>query len=228
MARPDPNTLTTYKPRIKDIKPNISVDRFEQPEYIGKRDLRAHSCHEWVEVLDHNLTRNSFKLRLNLFKQCSLLINTNRRLGLTRHGPLASYVQQRKWFEAGSLTKNPDPTQRLTLAGGKESLSVHLTGMVELFDVKEDKIELHTALYVPSLKKNLIAGGAIVKKGVQTIVDQSNKDIFAMIIGDQNLFKGFFNGNLMILKLEPFKVSPTIKNLNSTSQLIPFSPSTNG
>ena len=115
------------------------------------------------------------------------------------------------WFEKDTLIKNSDPSRRLTLAGGKDSLSVHSIGMVELYDVQKDKIELHAALYVPSLNKSLIAGGALVKKGVQTIVDHVNKDVFAMKIGYRSLFNGFFNGNLMILKLNRFKVSSDIK-----------------
>lgn len=137
--------------------------------------------------------------------------------GLHKTGAFHHIFNNSTLFENGTLTKNPDPSRRLTLAGGKDSLSIHSIGIVELFDVQKNKVQLHTALYVPSLNKKLIAGGALLKKGVQTIVDQSNKDIFTIKIGDCNLFNGFFKGNLMILKLDRFKVSPLIKHMDCNS-----------
>lgn len=134
--------------------------------------------------------------------------------GLNDTGASHHMFNDRTWFQAGTLTKNPNPSRQLTLAGEDDSLSVHSIGIVELFDTQKDKVELHTALYVPNLNETLIAGGALIKNGIQTVVNEVNKDIFTMKIWSRGLLNGFFHGNLIILKLDQFKVIPIIKTLN--------------
>lgn len=138
--------------------------------------------------------------------------------GLHDTGASHHMFNDQPWFEAGTLIKNKDPSRWLTLAGGKDSPSVHSIGIVELFDTQKDKVELHAALFVPSLNKNLIAGGALIKKGIQTVIDDTNKDIFTMKTGNQGLFNGFFHGNLMILKLDKFNVSPITKSMDGNAE----------
>lgn len=119
-------------------------------------------------------------------------------------------------FVANSIIPNPDPSRRLTLAGGDKTLSVHSLGVVELLDVLSGCIELHHALYVPDLNKNLIAGGALVKKGVTSIVHPEDPKIFSMFCNGRRLFDGFFSGNLMFIRL---------LNVNSNKNVSIISPS---
>lgn len=82
-------------------------------------------------------------------------------------------------FISNSLIPNPDPSSRLTLAGGDSTLDAHSLGVVELMDILSGHIELHYALYVPDLNNDLIAGGALVKKGVTSLVHPSDPKIFS-------------------------------------------------
>lgn len=102
-------------------------------------------------------------------------------------------------FIANSLHPNPDPSRRLTLAGGEGTLTVHSVGIIELLDAISGSIELHHALYVPNLNKNLIAGGALVKKGITSEVHPTDHNIFSMFCNGWRLFDGFFSGNLMFI-----------------------------
>lgn len=134
-------------------------------------------------------------------------------------------------FIANSIVPNPDPSRRLTLAGGDKTLSVHSVGIVELLDVLTGRIELHHALYVPELNKNLIAGGALVKKGVTSLVHPEDPKIFSMFCNGRRLFDGFFSGNLMFIRLRsignnnknvstvPPSVSPIDHDTNSNQSL---------
>lgn len=121
-------------------------------------------------------------------------------------------------FIANSLHPNPDPSRRLTLAGGEGTLTVHSVGIIELLDAISGSIELHHALYVPNLNKNLIAGGALVKKGITSEVHPTDHNIFSMFCNGWRLFDGFFSGNLMFIRLLP------AKNLNTVSSFPALSP----
>lgn len=62
------------------------------------------------------------------------------------------------FFYQSSLKRNLDPTKRLTLAGGSETLEVHSTGTGHLNDTHGGSIHLVDSLYVPLLNNNLLAG----------------------------------------------------------------------
>lgn len=110
-------------------------------------------------------------------------------------------------FVANSLVRNTDPTKRLTLAGGDQTLEVHSIGITEFKDSENGRIEFRNSLYIPSLNKNLIAGGALIKARVSSVVNPSNPSVFAMFCNGRRLFDGFFSGNLMVMKLDPIKVN---------------------
>lgn len=118
-----------------------------------------------------------------------------------------------EFFVNNSLVPNPDISRRLTLAGGDKTLTVHSIGTIELLDVLSGRIELHHALYVPELNKNLIAGGALVKKGVTSIINPTDSKIFSMFCNGRRLFDGFFSVNLMFIRLQSAKASTPVSTV---------------
>lgn len=133
--------------------------------------------------------------------------------GLNDTGALHHMFNTTKHFVANTLIQNTDPTKRLTLAGGNQTLEVHSVGVTAFKDSENGRIEFKNSLYIPSLKKNLIAGGALVKARVSSVVNPSNPTLFAMFCNGRRLFDVFFSGNLMVMKLNPIKVSPVAMTL---------------
>lgn len=132
--------------------------------------------------------------------------------GLNDTGASHHMFNTTEHFIPTSLTQNPNPPRRLTLADGSQSLEVHSIGVTQFSDSQSGRVEFCQSLYVPTLNKNLIAGGALVKKGVTRVVNPTNPHIFAMMCNGRRLFDGFFNGNLMVMKLIPLKVSHPSKS----------------
>lgn len=135
--------------------------------------------------------------------------------GLNDTGASHHMFNTTEHFIPNSLLPNTDPTKRLTLAGGNETLEVHSTGITAFQDSEGGRVEFRNSLYIPSLNKNLIAGGALVKAGVNSIVNPSNPSIFAMMCNGRRLFDGFFSGNLMVMRLNPLKFNPTTLPANT-------------
>ncbi|KAG0139628.1 hypothetical protein CROQUDRAFT_101276 [Cronartium quercuum f. sp. fusiforme G11] len=67
---------------------------------------------------------------------------------------------------------------------GTQSLAVKSTGNVEFADDEGGHIIFKDAIFVPELNKNLIAGGALVEKGVTNVINLSNPNIFALTINN--------------------------------------------
>lgn len=107
------------------------------------------------------------------------------------------------FFDASTIKPLEDSNKRPRLAGGDASLAVHSTGSVKLRAGDGTIFTLADCLYVPELSRNLIAGGALLKKGVITHINSSNPDCFSLVIGQCALFNGAFSGNLMLVALEP-------------------------
>lgn len=105
-------------------------------------------------------------------------------------------------FLASSIKPVTDPSKRLRLAGGSASLAVACTGTVLLKDGNGDEFKLEQCLHVPELSRNLIAGGALIKKGVTTYIPDKNADDFALLSGSLVVFNGAFSGNLMLVSLD--------------------------
>lgn len=127
--------------------------------------------------------------------------------GLNDTGASHHMFNTTEHFIPNSLVANTDPTKRLTLAGGNQTLEVHSTGITAFQDSEGGRVEFRNSLYIPSLNKKLVAGGALVKAGVNSVVNPSNPSIFAMMCNGRRLFDGFFSGNLMVMRLNPLKVS---------------------
>ena len=127
--------------------------------------------------------------------------------GLNDTGASHHMFNTTEHFIPNSLIRNTNPTRCLNLAGGNQSLEVHSIGITQFQDSQVGRVEFRNSLYVPTLNKNLIAGGALVKNGVMSVVNPTNPLIFAMTCSGRRLFDGFFTGNLMVMKLIPVKVS---------------------
>lgn len=112
--------------------------------------------------------------------------------GLNDTGASHHIFNTTEHFVANSLIRNTDPTKRLTLAGGNQTLKVHSIGTTAFKDSVDGRIEFRESLYIPSLN---IAGGALFKARVSSVVNPSNPMVFAMFCNRRLLFDGFFSGN---------------------------------
>lgn len=107
-------------------------------------------------------------------------------------------------FSSSSLIKIDDSSKRLRLAGGDASLAVHSTGKVHLKSGTGKMFELNNCLYVPELAQNLLAGGAMLRKGVQVLVHPKDPNCFSLVFNGEALFNGVFaSNNLMYVALKP-------------------------
>lgn len=105
------------------------------------------------------------------------------------------------------MIKIEDASKILKLAGGNVPLAVHSTGKVQLESGSGKLFELNNCLYVPELSQNMLAGGAMLKKGVQVLVHPKDSNCFSLVFKGEALFNGVFaTNNLMYVALEP--VSP--------------------
>lgn len=81
-------------------------------------------------------------------------------------------------FSPEFLVPIDDTSKRPKLAGGDASLAVHSTGTVQLKSGSGKQFELNQSLYVPDLTQNLLAGGAMLKKGVQVLIHPNDSNCF--------------------------------------------------
>lgn len=117
-------------------------------------------------------------------------------------------------FEASSIKPITNLNQRLQLAGGGVSLAVKSTGTVHLRAGDGSVFALKNCLHVPELSKSLIAGGALIRGHVHTLINESSPDHFSLVKDDLAVFNGMFAGNLMLLDIIP--VSPQLQSKAST------------
>lgn len=120
-------------------------------------------------------------------------------------------------FSSSSMKKVNDSLKRLKLAGENSSLAIHSTGTVQLQLGSGKLFELNNSLYVPELSQNLLAGGAMLKRGVEVLINPNDSNCFSLIFNGEALFNGVFaSNNLMYVAIEP--VSPiTASTALSTS-----------
>lgn len=110
-------------------------------------------------------------------------------------------------FSSSSLVKLDDSSKRLKLAAGDVSLAVHSNGTVQLKSGSGKLFELNNSLYVPEIAQNLLAGGAMLRKGVEVLIHPNDSNCFSLVFNGEALFNGAFAANnLMYVSLEP--VSP--------------------
>lgn len=120
-------------------------------------------------------------------------------------------------FSSSSLTRVQDSSKRLKLAGGDASLAVHSTGTVQLKSGSGKQFDLNNSLFVPELSQNLLAGGVMLKKGVEVFIHPNNSNCFSLIFKGEALFNGVFAANsLMYVALEPVS-QITVLAASSTS-----------
>lgn len=120
-------------------------------------------------------------------------------------------------FDASTVKPLEDSNKRLRLAGGDASLAVHSTGSVKLRAGDGTVFTLADCLYVPELSRNLIAGGALLKKGVVTVINSTDPECFSLVMGQCALFNGAFTGNLMLIALEPVSYTASTHSTTQTS-----------
>lgn len=85
-------------------------------------------------------------------------------------------------FMKGSLRTVENSNRRLKLAGGDVSLAVESIGKIRLKAGDGTVFKLVNCLYVPNLRKNLISGGNLKKKGTREVFDDSDPNCFALVI----------------------------------------------
>lgn len=120
-------------------------------------------------------------------------------------------------FDKSTLYPNPEPEKRLNMAGGKETLLIEQLGTAHFADTHGNLMTFENALYIPTLNKNLIAAGALIKKGVLPAINKEHPHLFTLTIQRKTLvtlFNGFFSGNLMVLKLLGISDTQTINTSN--------------
>lgn len=125
-------------------------------------------------------------------------------------------------FEALSVTAiASDGNNKLKLAGGNSKLIVKSKGTVKLKAGDNSEFEFTNCLYIPDLNRHLIAGGLLLRKGVQIIVNPSNSKCFSLVFKNKALFNGvFLDNNLMLVRIIP------VSDFTSTKKIIPEALST--
>lgn len=107
-------------------------------------------------------------------------------------------------FEKESLKSLPESNQKLTLAGGSSSLEVKSKGDLRLKAGDGSVFQLKDCLQIPDLSRNLIAGGILIKKGVEIKINPNNKSCFSLVLNYKALFNGIFlSNNLMLVEIIP-------------------------
>ncbi|POW19105.1 hypothetical protein PSHT_05026 [Puccinia striiformis] len=87
------------------------------------------------------------------------------------------------FFDRESLEK-PNPTESQVGTAGSEEIPIEGTGTVWLKGQTLSKFRLLNVLYVPGLRHNLIAAGALHKQGAIIKIDPKNEKRFEVVIGD--------------------------------------------
>ncbi|POV97872.1 hypothetical protein PSTT_14780 [Puccinia striiformis] len=88
------------------------------------------------------------------------------------------------FFDRESLEK-PNPTESQVGTAGSEEIPIEGTGTVWLKGQTLSKFRLLNVLYVPGLRHNLIAAGALHKQGAIIKIDPKNEKRFEVVIGDE-------------------------------------------
>lgn len=89
-------------------------------------------------------------------------------IGLLDTGASHFMFHNKNVLDQGSMVLNTDPNAKLNLAGGDATLEIHSTGKVTLLNSNGDKTTYDDCLYVPSLSRNLIPGGRLLRAGATT------------------------------------------------------------
>ncbi|KAI7967029.1 hypothetical protein MJO29_000306 [Puccinia striiformis f. sp. tritici] len=99
--------------------------------------------------------------------------------------------------------KNNSQTHSPIMTAGTEELSVEVKGDVMLKGVTIETITLQDSLYIPSLRNNLIAAGALKQKGATEIQNPSDPGKFIIAFNGETFLRGRYVNNLMVVTIEP-------------------------
>lgn len=124
-------------------------------------------------------------------------------------------------FEKESVKSLHDSNKQLTMAGGKSSLEVKSKGNMQLKAGHSLIFELKDCLYIPELARNLIAGGLLLRKGVDIVINPNNALCFSLVLKNKALFNGtFLTNNLMLVEIIPVSVASSPQPIESDVSLI--------
>lgn len=125
-------------------------------------------------------------------------------------------------FEALSVTMiASDNNNKLKPAGGNSKLTVKPKGTVKLKAGENSGFEFIDCLFIPDLNRRLVAGGLLLRKGVQIIINPSNPKCFSLVFKNKALFnRVYLDKNLMLVRIIP------VSDFTTTKQIIPEALST--
>ncbi|POW05442.1 hypothetical protein PSTT_09661 [Puccinia striiformis] len=115
----------------------------------------------------------------------------------------SQHMFRSSYFFDQETMKKPNPSESQVGTAGSEEIPIEGTGTVWVKGQTLSKFRLLNALYVPGLRHNLIAAGALHKQGAVNQIDPNNEKRFEVVIGDEIFLRGRFENFLMIVRIEP-------------------------
>jgi hypothetical protein len=94
------------------------------------------------------------------------------------------------------------------MTAGSEELKVGACGKVVIKGVTIKKFTLCDSLYIPTLRNNLIAAGALKQKGAIEVAHPSNPLKFIIAFDNETFLRGRYVKNLMVVTSEPVSNFP--------------------
>ncbi|KAI7962772.1 hypothetical protein MJO28_000866 [Puccinia striiformis f. sp. tritici] len=99
--------------------------------------------------------------------------------------------------------KQPELGESQVGTAGSEEITIRGVGTVWVKGQTIPQFRLLNALYVPGLRHNLIAAGALHKQGAVIKIEPNNENRFEIVIGKEVFLCGRFKNYLMIVRIEP-------------------------
>jgi hypothetical protein len=105
--------------------------------------------------------------------------------------------------------KNTSLPHDAIMTAGSEELKVEACGKVVIKGVTIKKFTLRNSLYIPTLRNNLIAAGALKQKGAIKVAHPSDPLKFIIAFDDKTFLRGRYVNNLMVVTIEPVSNLPS-------------------
>lgn len=176
----------------------VLEDIYQEFVYIKPSDLITH---------DHKIQDSSpYQGSPSIFgkEACAMTCQTasTELWGLFDTGATHYMFNKLELFESSTMTSIPSENNELKLAGVSARLTVQSKGTVKLKAGDGSTFEFKNCLYIPNLSRHLIAGGLLLRKGIQIIIHPSNNKCFSLVFRNKALFNGIFlNNNLMLVNI---------------------------
>ncbi|KAA1108731.1 hypothetical protein PGT21_050230 [Puccinia graminis f. sp. tritici] len=106
-------------------------------------------------------------------------------------------------FRFFSNVKNNSKKLDSIMTAGSEELSVEAIGEVAIKGVSVEKFTLRDSLYIPNIRNNLIAAGALKRKGATEVQDPNDQSKFNIMFDGEIFLHGRYVNNLMVVKIDP-------------------------